>query len=459
VYFVVPDVPTSPASALADIASAPVRDRATEDAAVSRTLAIKDVFDRIGYGGATPQVVSVLFWLSIQTHPLALFLIGVLIGAKTLLSVIWSNLLTEYARLSKVPKSWIAAGGVVFGFLFIIMTLALLMHSVWLFSGAFLLSALCIVAYGDLYGAFTQEILRRERRGAFLRSIATWGVLITVATMLLSGFLIDVFPSSGTPFTFSLFGHTFSLQVYGHLLAFEITAFAVIISGYVTSFIKDQRTGSGYPFGKFIGEYARLVRAKTAVFWLDGRVMTLTIGGVILSLLQTALTAYTGIALYRILASRYPTAPFFALAVVLSIAAVAAFTGPFFTQKAHRSTGLAPTLVFGTLLMAILPIALIYKTGVAALAAALCANVIGAAIVGFAQGMLAHQLLPDDRRHEYFQAQWVAIVIPYLILIPVLSLLANSSLTLLFWIIAVGLVAVVMPLHFILVLAGQRSRS
>ncbi len=453
----VPDAQAASPSALADIASAPVRDRATEDASTSRTLAVKEVFDRIGYGGATPQVVNVLFWISIQAHPLALFFIGVLTGAKTLLSVVWSNILSEYARLSKVPKSWIAAGGVVFGFLFIIMTLSLLMRSVWLFAGAFLLSALCIVAYGDLYGVFTQEVLRRERRGAFLQVIATWGVLITVATMLLSGFLIDLFPWTGMPFTLSLFGHEFALRVYGHLLAFEITAFAFILSGYVTSFIRDSRTGTEYPFRKFVGEYSHLIRVKTSVFWLDGRVLTLTIGGVILSLLQTILTAYSGIALYRILEQQYPGSPFFALACVLSIAAVAAFTGPFFTQKAHRATGLAPTLVFGTLLMAILPLALIFKTGVAALAAALCANVIGAAIVGFAQGMLAHQLLPDDRRRDYFQAQWVAIVLPYLVLIPVLSLIANSSFTALFWIIAVGLVAVVMPLHFLLVLAAERK--
>ena len=443
-------------SALSDIAAAPVRDSALEDASTARRLALKEVFDRIGYGGATPQVVNVLFWLSIQTHPLALLLVGVLTGAKTLLSVVWSNILSDYARLSKVPKSWIAAGGVLFGFLFILMALSLLTSSVLLFAIAFLASALCIVAYGDLYGSFTQSALRRERRGLFLRGIATWGVLITAVTMLLSGVLIDVFPSTGMPLSFTLLGHPFSLRVYGHLLAFEITAIAFILSGYVTSFIRDSRQGQPYPFWRFLGEYWRLVRGKTAVFTEDARVTTLTASAVLLSILQTVLTAYAGIAIYRILVERYPNAPFFALASVLAIAAIAAFTGPFFIQRAHRATGLAPTLVFGSLLMAILPIALIYKTNVATLAAALCANVIGAAIVGFSQGLLAHQLLPDGKRQDYFAAQWVAIAIPYVVAIPLLSWIANWSLDLLFWIVAGGLVLVVMPLSFALVLISER---
>jgi len=454
---VAPDVPAGPAdpSAVAELAAAPAR---ADSARTSRLLSIKEAFDRIGYGGATPQVVSVLFWLSIQAHPLALFIVGTLTGAKALLSVAWSNILTEYARLSKVPRSWIAAGGVLFGFLFIVMALALLMRSVWLFALAFLISALCIVAYGDLYGMFTQAVLRREHRGAFLRGIATWGVLITAATMLVSGFLIDTFPSVGTPFTLTILGRELRFRLYGHLLAFEITALAFILSGYVTSFIGDDRHGTAYPFWRFVGEHWRILRGKAAVFWIDARVATLTVSGVILSLLQTMLTAYAGIAIYRILAEQYPATPFFALALVLAIAAIAAFTGPFFTQHAHRATGLAPTLVFGTLLMAILPVALIFRTNVATLAAALGANVIGASIVGFAQGLLAHQLLPDERRREYFQAQWLAIIVPYLIFVPLLAWVANWSLELLFSIVAGGLVLIVLPLSFTLVLLSQKTR-
>jgi hypothetical protein len=67
--------------------------------------------------------------------------------------------------------------------------------------------------------------------------------------------------------------------------------------------------------------------------------------------------------------------------------------------------------------------------------------------------------LPDDRRADYFQAQWITIVIPYLIAIPLLSWIANGSLTLLFWIVAIGLVGLVLPLFFSLVMMSEKARA
>jgi hypothetical protein len=433
-----------------------VTSREVEDKRNSRLLALRDIFDRVGYGAATPQVVNILFYLSAQAWPYILFVIGLLNGAKTLLSVVWSSILQEYDALHRVHKRTISAGGIVFGFSFLLLSFALLARNVWLFCAAFLIGTIGIVAYGDLYGKFVESVIRKERMGAFLRGMAHWGVLITAASMLATGLLLDVFPQGGKVWTFSLFGSTHSLRVYGYLLAFEATALAFILSGYITSFVRDSRDTKAYPLWRFFGEYAQIMRGKARVFWSSKYTSLLTVAGLVLGLLQIIVTAYAGIAIYKILAARYDV-PFFALSIVYAIAIIAAFTGPYFTQKVHRSTGLAPTLVFGTLLMAVLPLVLAFSAHIAAIAAALCLHVIGGAIVGFAQGLITKKLLPDDVRKDYFRAQSVIIIVPYVLLIPALAWIANTvPLSLTFLGVAIGLVAVVMPIYFWLVVVSQR---
>lgn len=423
----------------------------------STLLAVRDVFDRIGYGAATPQFVNILFWLSAQGWPHILFLIGILNGLKMLLSVVWSNILQEYNRLHMFGKNAISTAGIVFGFSFLVMAFALLIRNVWLFSAAFLVSVIGVVAYGDLYREFARRAARRERMGPFAMFMARFGVLITAAALLFTGFLLDVFPMQGVPWSLSFFGATFDVSLYGYLLAFEVTAFSFILAGYVTSFIRDSRERESYRFGKFLKEYYTILRGKVRVFFSSRYVLLLSLAGILTGLLQVVITAYSGIAIYRLFAERY-SMPFLALSVVYAIAIVASFTGPFFTQKIHRSTGLAPTMVFGTLLMAVFPIALAYSLNITAITAALAVYVIGGATTGFGQGMLARKLLPDDQRRDYFRAQSFILVVPYLIMIPVLSLIASQSLELVFTIAAIGLAGLVMPIYFSLVIVSQRLR-
>jgi MFS family permease len=448
------------AHALADSTKQTIDNRTAEERKNSFLFSIREVFDRIGYGAATPQFVNILFWLSQQTQPYILPLIGLLNGIKTVLSVVWSGLMQEYSKLHRISKNAIAAGGIIFGFSFLFMAFGLLLRNnagLWLFAFSFLLGTVGIVAYGDLYQKFVHDTIRRERMSGFLRTIGTWGILITAISLILAGFLIDYFPTIGTPWSFMLFGKAFQMQVYGYLLAFEITAFAFILAGYVSSQIIDKREERSYPFMSFLREQHQIIKNKMVVFH-DKYVLLLLIATVVSGFLQIIIASYSGIAMYRIFVQQYDW-PFFTLAIVYSIAIIAAFTGPFFTERIHRSTGLAPTLVFGTLLTATLPLVLVYNPNIAAITASLCLHVIGASIVGFAQGLLAQKLMTDDTRHGYFQAQAFIIVIPYLVLLPVLGWLAYAlPLETLFLIVAAGLIVVVMPIYFVLVAISQKVR-
>jgi hypothetical protein len=448
------------AHALADATKPDVDVRTREERRNSRALSTREVFDRIGYGGATPQFVNVLFWLSQQAHPYVFFIIGMLNGFKTLLSVVWSSIMQEYSKVHRVSKNTIATAGIIFGFSFLFLAFGLLLRSIWLFSLSFLVGTIGVVAYGDLYQRFVQDTIRRERMSGFLRTIATWGILITAASLLLAGYLIDIFPMVGTPWELTLFGQTYSMKVYGYLLAFEITAFSFILAGYVSSLVIDKREDRKYPFWQFFREHYLIVRSKLHVF-RDKYVSLLLLGMLISGFLQIIIAAYSGIFIYSIIVKQY-NHPFFVLAIIYAIAILFSVLGPFFTQIIHKSTGLAPTLVFGSLLLALLPLTLVYNPSVVAITVALCFNVIGGAIIGFAQGLLAQKLMTEETRRSYFQAQSFIIILPYLVLIPLVAWFANAgglaNLERVFLVAAGGFIILVMPIYFTLVTISQKLR-
>jgi hypothetical protein len=436
--------------------------RSTEERRNAQLLGTREVFDRIGYGGATPQFINILFWLSQSTHPYILPLIGALNGLKTLLSVVWSTILQEYSRLNRVSKNSIAAAGIIFGFSFLFMSFGLLLQGTLglaLFAVSFLASVIGIVAYGDLYSKFAKETLRKERLSGFLQTMAHWGVLITAVTLLFAGYLLDTFPMSGVKWTFM--GRT--MQVYGYLLAFEITAFSFIIAGYVSSLVGDRREERRYSFWQFLKEHTIVMRSKLQVFG-NKYAFLLAVASLLGGLLQIIITSYSGIVMYQYF-TKTTSMPFLTLAILYAIAIIASFSGPFFTEKIHRSTGLAPMLVFGTMLTAILPLMLgvaswlDFIPHIIAIAVALCIYVIGAAIVGFGQGVLAQRLMDEEMRTAYFQAQSFAIIIPYLILIPLMAIATMFwTMGTLFLIAAAAMVVLVMPIYFLLVLISQKAR-
>ena len=116
-------------------------------------------------------------------------------------------------------------------------------------------------------------------------------------------------------------------------------------------------------------------------------------------------------------------------------------------------------LVFGTLLMAILPLTLVFNLHLLAVGLALILSVIGSAIVGLAQGLLARKIMDEETRRQYFMAVGLLMALPYLILVPVGAWLTQfAGMQALFLAIGLGLGIVVMPLYFILVTMASKER-
>ncbi len=149
---------------------------------------------------------------------------------------------------------------------------------------------------------------------------------------------------------------------------------------------------------------------------------------------------------------------FLNVAIIFSISAVISFIGPMFTKILHKHIGISPMLVFGTLLSAMLPLSLAYNPNLVVVGISAALSILGASILGMAQGYFSHKLLSEEERRIYFSFIGVAAAIPILILTPIGAALASIyGLALLFKIIILMLVFVVAPLYFLIVVLYERS--
>ena len=414
----------------------------------NRLLSTKESFDRLGYGFASPQFINILFFQS----GAGFFMIGVFNGLKTILSLLFSSTLQEYMKHHTIPKNKIADAGLLFGFSFFVMAFAALAQFPWLFAAGFLLGSLGIVTYGDLYMTLARSMLKHEKRSHFLKKAVFYGVIISGASLIVSGLLIDSF--QGTNVTIG----AIDLQIHGFLLSFMITAFAFILGSYIMSKLPDLREKKSFLFRTFFREHTQKIFRNTRRFMTNPYVFLLLVPATLAGLLQILGASFYGIYIFQEFEYEL-LGGFTNVAVLYAVALIASLFGPSFTRLVQNSTGLAPHLVFGTLLTAILPFILVYNPYFFAVMAALVCSVIGAAITGMAQGMIAQKIMDLKSRKAFFITQSFIVAIPYLLLIPVGSWIASAyGLETLFKIIAAGLVFVVVPLYFFLVIITNKIR-
>lgn len=415
-----------------------------------RLLTIKEVLDRIGYGLASVQFINILFFLT----GAGFFLIGVINGVRTILSLIISSFLQEYSKVRNIGKKFISKAGILFGISFLFIAMAVVIKSLPLFAFALLIGSIGVVTYGDLYNQLVEQTLKKEKMSRFLLRISHYGVLITVVSFLISGFLFDKFPITSAA-KILLFGK--SLPIYGYLIAFELTAIAFILSGHVIHYIKDKQVGVAKIKG-FMTDYFFTIREQAKSFVKNKFLLTLLLASSITGLVQILGNSYYGIFIYtkfKFLAF----GGFMNIAVIFTFAIMVSFLGPTFSKYLNKKVGLAPTLVFGTLLLAIMPLVSAYNPHFMSISIANALSILGAAILGMSQGLLVRKLLTETQRKLYFAALSIGVIIPFIIFIPLGSWIAQTfGLLLLFKILALVLLVLAAPIYFILVVFANKLR-
>lgn len=424
--------------------------RTREEKKNIKLLTIKEVLDRIGYGFASIQFINILFYLS----GAGLFLIGIINGLKTIFSLLISSFLQEYSKIMNVSKKFMSNSGIVFGISFLFIAFAVVAKSLLLFSIAFLVGSIGVVTYGDLYTQLVEKTIKKEKMSKFLLRISHYGVIITAASLLIAGFLFDKFPMMNAQ-RINMIGK--SLPIFGYLIAFEITAISFILSGYVLQFIKEKKTETQRIKG-FFTNYFNKIKLQTSSFLKNKYLVILLFASAITGLVQILGNSFYGIYIYN----KFNYAAFGGftnIAVIFTFAILISFLGPAFSAKLNKKVGLAPTLVFGTLLVAMMPLVAAYNPHFMSITFANAFSVLGAAILGTSQGLLIRKLLTEEQRKLYFAALSTIVIIPFLILIPAGSWIAQTyGLVTLFKLLAFILLVIGAPLYFVLVVMANKLR-
>ena len=411
----------------------------------------KEFFDRISYGFSSQQFINILFSQTGASY----FIIGIINGLRVILNIIIASFLDEYSKVRQISKRFIGTTGVIFGFSFIFMAMARFLHSVPLFAAALLIGSIGAVSYGELYQRLFRDTLKKER-SRLLRNITQYGLVITGVSILLAGFLMDKFPAIGTPIL--LFG--FKFRVFGYLIAFEIAAISSIISGYVLSFIKEKQI-------KIIEKKAPLTQLKIqfnnikenlSVFVKNKVILILFVASIITGFVQTLGNSYYGIYIYETFKYGYFKG-FTNVAVIFLIAIMTSFFAPFIARKNAKEYGKFPMLVFGTLLMAIMPFTYYYNPNLVSISIGTLIGFIGAAIIGVSHGLLVIDIMSENERKIYFSTYSILITIPYLIMIPIGAYVAQIyGLRTLFLLLGLILSLVVVPLYFLIIVMHKKEK-
>jgi len=372
----------------------------------------KEIFDRIGYGFGSQQFINILFFLTGASF----FIIGLVNGIKVILSTSISLYIQQFSKVKVIGRKIIGISGIVFGFSFLLLSAAIFLRSVFLFSVGILLGSLSIVPYGDIY-----QKLAKERDKNYMRKLVTYGLIITALSLFVAAFLMDLFPITGTFVEFAIFGKLFSFRIYGYLIAFEVTALSFILSGYILSYINlEEKETLKENFSKNFSLFILRLKQKTPYFLKNKAILMLIVAGSLTSVTQTIGNSYYGIFVYNKFMN-IGFGGFLNVAMVFLIAVFSSIFGSAISKIDSKAYGKFPTLVFGTLLMAIMPLTYYYKPNLILITMGTILGVIGAAIVGVANGLLSLELVNEKERSLYFSFYSLFIVLTYLILIPILS--------------------------------------
>jgi hypothetical protein len=420
-----------------------------------KIFTFKEVFDRVGYGFASTQFINILFYMIGAGY----FVIGLVNGLKTILSIILSSFLQEYSKVKNIGISFISKAGILFGLSFLFMAMSITIKSVPMFAASLLVGAIGVVTYGDLYERLAAQYLKREKLSKFLLNISHFGVIITGLAMILSGVLFDRFPAVGAE-KVVLFGK--SLPLLGYLICFEITAIALILSGYVLSFVKENVDKTKVPPG-FFKEYLSRLGQQNKEFFRSPHLVLLLFASAITGLVQILGNSYYGIFIYEqfrrgAFVGVFPGI-FLNIAFIFLFAIVVSFLGPAISNYLNKKVGLAPSMVFGSLLLATTPLVFAYNPHFMPIFAATALGIIGAAILGMGQGLLVRKLLREEQRGLYYAVLGVGVIIPFLVMIPAGAYFASAyGLTFLFKVLALVMVAVAAPIYFALVIISNKQR-
>jgi hypothetical protein len=417
-------------------------------------FSLKELFDRMGFGLTAHQFINIFFFMIGGST----FLVGVINGLKEALSLMFSSFLRFYTDVRKVSLKIIAISGLIFGFSFLFMGLAIKSKNLPLFSVALLISGLGIVTYGELYSCLLKQSLKPEKRSFFLKNITHYGLLITSLFFILSGFILDKFGMTEKVFSFNFFNYFISLPLTGYLIIFEFTAFALILSAHMLFKISSPDINKTKPCACVLNLYFYKMKNHMGLFVKDKRLLCILLSGVLVATIQTLGNSYYGYFLFSKFKNLY-FGSFTNIALIFVFAMLCSLISQKFIVYLKNKVGVTPLFVFGALLFTLMPLTLVFNQYIYAILVANALAIIGLSMISISQNEMLAKLMGNNDETVGIHSFGLFSLIPYLILVPLGAMFAQFyGLMALFKLMVLVLLLLIVPLNFVLVWFAEKQK-
>ena len=202
-----------------------------------------------------------------------------------------------------------------------------------------------------------------------------------------------------------------------------------------------------------IKQRLRSIRKMSGQIFKNKVVMMLAIGTAITGVIQTIGITYYGVFIYQYF-TNIAFNGFLNVAIMFSVPIITSLFSTYMAKALSKQYGNIPALVFGTMLIAILPLTMWLKPGIINISMAIVCSVIGGSMIGLTTGLLLSNNIEPELRHWYFQGYTLLMVLAYVVFVPLGALVAEfgsfmglMSLQVLFAVMAIVLVLVVVPVY------------
>jgi hypothetical protein len=418
---------------------------ADESLGKNNTLLKYKIFtDKLGAGFSSIQFLNILFFIT----GASVLMIGIINGLKSAVTAVTSSIVKRETEKGHFSTDLMIVSGMFFGFSFLFMAMAVSLKWKWLFAVSILIGTIFFVIHGDMFQIFLGKYLNKIKNGLFTQSTTFIGVLVMAVSIFLSALLMENISILGTEITLPFIGTNL---LFGYLISFEITAFAFILSAYLFMKVKIILETLKQPEAGESKSYFQELRDNTRKYFKNKYLFTLTLATLFVGVFQSIMNAYLGVHIYTEYADVF-LGGFLNVGFMLSLSLLVVLIGPAITGKMNKNMGVAPMFVFGTLLMAILPLTLYYNKNFPAIVAANLFGVLGAALIGSGHNLVSVRLLNEKERNSYYTFSGIVAMIPFLILVTILSVFAQKhNLYVLFRYLGFLVVAVLLPIYLLFV--------
>lgn len=422
--------------------------KGNEDDALEKNntlIKYKILVDKLGAGFSSIQFLNILFFFTGASF----FMIGIVNALKSAINTVTSSIVKRRAERGHFSTDLMILSGIFFGLSFLLVATSVNFGWSWLFAISLLVGSFFFVIHGDMFQIFLDRYLKKLKPGIFTERTTFIGIVVMAVSIFLSALLLEKIPITGVQFKLPIIGLS---HYFGYWLSFEIATIAFIMSSYLFMRIKITLVSFNVQDQGYTGGYFSEMRQSARKYFSNKYLLILTLAMIFVGVFQAIMNAFVGIYMYDSYKNVF-LGGFLNVGFMLSLALLVVLIGPLITGKMNRNLGVVPLFVFGTLLMAILPLTLYYNAYFPAVVVANLLCVLGAAMIGAGHNLVAVRLLNEKERESYYTFSGIFALIPFAVLVILISFFADKyGLVRLFKYLGFGVVTCLFPIYFVMVM-------